>query len=163
MAIVNPTPETPLNITFTGRWWIVSIRINFPIPSFPVPLAKELYGSLSAGFLQYDGTHLLATGDKPLILPKLTDKIAADTVFAGVFNSLVAEVKRQAVVSTELASLTLIAPDPAKPVRVAVQFVDGINFSIPDCYAMGKTDSVFAGVFSAVEAEIARQAGLVIA
>lgn len=160
MKIVNPTPITPGEMT---NMWVANLRIDFPTENpypFPIPQAN---GRLSATLLPYDGTHLLATGVKPLFIQKLNERLASDTTFNTVVTSLVAEAKRQANKILEVKNISVFAPDPAKAVRAMVNFADGSFFTIHDCFTLASTDTTFGGVFMSTMNEVARQAGLTVA
>lgn len=155
--IVNPTPITPA--TMSGMW-VANVRIQLPASGDPRPRIAS--GSFSARLLPYDGTHLLATGGKNVVIENLTSKRASDSTFDAVIASIIAEIERQAG-KTGLTTLTVIAPDPARPVIAIGDFPDRSRHMIADCYALAATDEVFAGVFQSAMAEIARQAGLSVA
>ena len=156
--IKNPTPVTPQ--TFNGMW-VSNVRLVLPNTDFPETF-REGHGSFNAMLLPYDGTHLLATGGKPVFVENLLTKRAADSTFDGVIASIVTEVERQAG-KTGLRSLTVMGGDPSKPVRAMAEFVDLSRHTIADCLTLAGTDSVFGGVFQSAMNEIARQAGLSVA
>lgn len=155
--IQNPTPVTPQ--TFNGMW-VSNVRLVLPNSDFPETF-REGHGSFNAMLLPYDGTHLLATGGKPVSVENLLTKRAEDSTFDGVIASIVTEVERQAG-KTDLRSLMVIGNDPTKPVRAIGEFADLSRHTIADCLTLAGTDEVFGGVFQSAMNEIARQAGLTV-
>jgi hypothetical protein len=153
--IKNPTPVTPQ--TFNGMW-VSHVRLVLPNTDFPETF-REGHGSFNAMLLPYDGTHLLATGGKPVFVENLLTKRAADSTFDGVIASIVTEVERQAG-KTGLRSLIVIGNDPAKPVRAMAEFADLSRHTIADCFALAGTDQTFATVFQNTMGTIAMVAGL---
>lgn len=157
--IINPNPTTPG--TFNGMW-IANFRVTFPDPVFSNPIFPQSMGAAYANLLPYDGTHLLATGNKPVVIRDLQTERAQDAEFDAMLNSLEAECKRQAGKTAMIKSVQVMAPDPAKPVTAQIVFVDGTTHRIPDCFALSASDTIFGAMFTAAMEEIARLAGFVV-
>lgn len=155
--IINPTPITPA--TMTGMW-VANVRINLPLSSSPYPQVAS--GSFISRLLPYDGEHLLATGGKNIVVENLTAKRAIDSTFDRVIASIIAEIERQAG-KVGLSTVTVVAPDPDRPVIAIGDFPDRTRHLIADCYTLAATDATFARIFQSAMAEIARQAGLTVA
>lgn len=151
--IQNPTPIQAA--TFAGMW-ITNLGIFLPTTEKPK-------GFIGGNFLPYDGQHLLATGGKRLFVGDLSTKRTTDTQLDAVLTALETECKRQANKNVAVKFIQTIAPDPTKPVIAQVFFIGGTNYRIADCFALAATDTTFANVFLTAMAEMARQAGLVVA
>jgi hypothetical protein len=151
MPILNPNPVTPA--TFSGMW-IASLHLMFP------SAAKR--GMLSARLLPYDGQHLLATGGVDLRLTDLAAKRQADPAFDSMLTSLEVELDRQSGTDAAWERLTVVAPDPTKPVVATAFTVERAHHRIPDCFVLAATDAGFAAVLQATLSEVARQAGLTV-
>jgi len=164
--IINPSPITAG--TFNG-FWVSNVTYLAPLPGTSV---QRQNGFFAANLLPYDGTHLLATDIKQVVINNVLAKRAADSVFASMLDNLANECKRQANNTSSVERITVSALNPAKKnaagapiVSAFVQFDSSNNSThqIKDCYALAGTDSTFAGVFNAAMGEIARLAGLTIA
>ena len=149
--IVNPTPIVAG--TFNG-FWIRNISVMIP--------TETHQGILSAELLPYDGAHLLATGGKRVALNDLKTKRVTDAQLNAMLTAIVAEVKRQKNTTVEPRIISVMAPDPTKPVMASVQFVDKTSHVVRDCFVLASTDSTFAVILQQVMGEVARQAGLTV-
>jgi hypothetical protein len=154
--IVNPTPITAA--TFNG-YWITNVQLI---------LGTGKPGILQADLLPYDGQHLLATGGKRVSEVKLVQKATTDAPIAAMLTALNAEITRLSGNADAFNILTVSAPDPAKPVSIAVLWQaigdkKSASYVIKDAYALAATDPQFAGVFSSTMAAIAGLAGLTVA
>jgi hypothetical protein len=79
----------------------------------------------------------------------------------GIVTSIVTELERQSGKSG-VTAVSVMAVDPARPVIAVTEFADHTRHTIPDCYGLAATDSVFSAVFVAAMTELARQAGLTV-
>lgn len=152
MLIPNPTPQT---VGAFLHMWVTNLQLKQPDPTLP---ANQSRGSFFASLLPYDGANLLHA-PITVTIPALSVRMTTDTVFAGVVTSLLAEAQRQAGSTLDVKSLIITAPKPPQ-VHATVQFVDNTTFTISDCFALCKTDTIFAEVFESALVEVARQAGL---
>jgi hypothetical protein len=143
------------------KMWINRVRLELPDPVFTEPIFPQSKGRFNASLLPYNGTHLLATGGEKVNIEDLNAKRASDTTFDSIVTAFTAEVDRQST-KTGLKSITIIANDPAKPVRLMAEYLDSQPFTIADCFALSKTDNTFGTAFESAMDEIARQAGLTV-
>ena len=150
--IANPTPVTAA--PFNGMW-ITNLGIFLPTEAKPK-------GFIAGNLLPYDGTHLLANTGTRLYVGDLATKCTTDAPLAAMLGALEVELQRLAATTAAVEYLSVMAPRPARPVLVSAKFTGGKFHQIRDCYALAATDSVFAGVFQSVMAEIAHQAGLTV-
>lgn len=132
--IQNPTPIT--TSTFSGMW------IN-QLAIFPET------GKVSANFVPYDGTHLLATGNNRIFKSAPT----------GSLTNVVTKLQSLANKTIQPKLVQVSAPDPSKPVTAQVIFTDNSVYRIADCYALCATDSAFATVFQQTMGTVATLAG----
>jgi hypothetical protein len=149
MAIViNPTPVTPG--TFSGMW-ATSLHVVFPT-------AERLRGNLGSRWLPYDGTTLLAVGEKQ----KQTPLPSTDEKLNAVLTALCATAQRIAEKKVDVKFIAVTASDPSKPVAAVVSFVDGSFHKVVDCFALASSDGEFGQVFSMVMGVAAQLAGLAV-
>lgn len=149
--ILNPTPVTPQ--VFNGMW-ITSLVIS-------LPTATNTKGALVCRMQQYDGTHLLATGNPPpLVIPVLAARRASTLAIDTMLTELEAVLKPMVGSEGKLQIIDVHASDPAKPVSAAIVFTDKKSKRIQDCYALCAEDAAFAAVFSSAMTTIAGLAGL---
>lgn len=150
--IANPTPI--IAATFNGMW-ITNLGICLAVDN----ISK---GYIQAKFAPYDGTHILATEGRRLNMVDVPAARASDPVLDSTLTALVAELHRLSNKTADAQFLAVDAQKPGVPVHAVCKFADGTYYSIKDCYALAASDSVFAEVFQATMAEIARQAGLTV-
>ncbi len=77
-------------------------------------------------------------------------------------GSLEVELDRQRGTDAAWERLTVVAPDPTKPVVATAFTVERAHHRIPDCFVLAATDAGFTAVLQATLSEIARQAGLTV-
>ncbi len=132
--IPNPNPITA---TFAGMW-IQSAH-----------LAPQDDGTIkaSARMTPYDPVTkvLLATGAKNVRV----------TIPQELATSIKTELTRLSDTDRTIKNVFVGALDPARPVVVRVEFVEGQHHIIRDAYALAATDSAFALVFQAAMLSIA--------
>lgn len=140
MRIVNPTPTTPGQF---DRYWLSHGQVF------------RKTGMTQGTLLPYDGTHLLATGDKH---PEIGSRFSP-----AAFATLDAAITALTGKAEQAELVQVFAPDPAKPVMVQVIWPQSTNLvphRIMDAFALADTDPQFAQALGVVLAEFARLAGL---
>lgn len=146
--ITNDNPVTLPETAFNGMW-VRGLQLD--------------QNRLVANMLPYDGAdHILATGEKRVLLRDLPASRQSDPVLDAVVMAVHTEAARLSGNTSGFKQLSVMAPSPTAPVVARILFVDGEAYRVADCYARAGQSATFAGVFSATMAEIARQAGLTV-
>lgn len=152
--IINPNPIVAS--TFNGYW----------ITNAQFIQNAGVMKMLQANLLPYDGTHLLATGQKRVNELDLATKMESDANLSAVITSIKAEIARLSGHSEDFHIMQINAGDPSKPVTATIMWDKPETgeaipmYRIADCFALCASDTQFAGVFQNTMGEIARLGGL---
>lgn len=154
-TIVNPAPITPN--TFDG-FWVSNLHVVFP-------QNETVKGVVLARLLPYDGENLLATGSKDVRILGLDQaKRNSNPNLNLLLTTLETELARLSPDSGALRSVSVVAPDPNKPVTATGVFVDLTKrpHTIKDCFGAAAEDATFAAALNNVLGSVAALAGLTV-
>lgn len=146
-TIINPTP---VQTSTFGGFWIQSLNVALPNGDFK--------GRILARLLPYDGTHILATGAKDVRIFDLTTPAPAAAALIAALKTELTRLSGQDVAG--LRTVSINAPDPAKPVAATGIYADQRPFVVKDCFAKAGEDATFATALNTVLGSVAALAGL---
>ena len=142
--------------------WIRHIALFMPQEaSGQRPASKGVLVSVMAPF---DGTNMLATGEKKVNIRDLTSEaLAANQDLADLLSVLTTELARVATNDSGLLTCNINASYPDRPVAVQAFFKNGKGYTLGNMFALAAEDTTFAAAISTVMAKLAALAGLPVA
>jgi hypothetical protein len=145
--------DNPITTSVFNGYWITTAILAFPT-------GTNNKGYIRAEFAPYDGTHVLASGEKVENIYPLTEKMTATPSLAAAVNAAKATATRLSKKSATCTRIGVSAPAPGKQARVTFMFDDKSVYAVPDAFDLMTKDADFASVFTNTMNEIAKQAGL---
>jgi hypothetical protein len=149
-----PITTEPIEVGTFDKMWISNVT-----------LINNGNGILRLVLNPYDGQNMLVTNATIKSYTNLKKMREDDEDFDKVITSLIAECKRQANTTRDVASLIVNAPSPDNKVFAIICFKKAkgeeqvANHIIQDFFGLVAADQTFAGVFQAAMAMFAQKAG----
>ena len=145
--ITRPDSITPGK--FTNRW-LRQVTLDFRSGS----------GTYTTRILASDGQDLLDTQSRGVNYRDVASRIATDPVFANFVSGLKAEIVRLSKNTEDPEIISIIGPEPSRPVALTVRYAGSKVFQIRDCRAQAAIDPAFSAFLDKLEATVSAQAGI---
>ena len=121
---------------------------------------RTAQGTYTTRLLSSDGKDLLDTQSKGVNYKDVAARSASDPAFAAFVSNLKVEIVRQNKNDESPEIISIVGPEPQRPVSLTVRFSGSKVFQIRDCRAQAAVDPVFSTFLDQLEAAVAIQAGV---